>query len=145
MDCVENPYTWELSRQCTYDYTVKNGDQTSGTYIKTTRTYTELFLVGTSLGPAINTGTITRSLAIPYEVYICSGCDSFCDPSSDGVDCNAFINSYGTIDTDKIGLTCLNGYYFSGNLCQSCPQDRCLTCTDTACKSCESEYTPSVD
>jgi hypothetical protein len=32
MDCVEDPYGWEFSRKCSYDYVVGNGIIGSGSY-----------------------------------------------------------------------------------------------------------------
>lgn len=32
MDCVENPYKWDFSRKCTYDYFIGNSDPDKGSY-----------------------------------------------------------------------------------------------------------------
>lgn len=110
MDCVENPYGWDLMRRCSYDYKIENGQISSGTYVRHNRTYHELFFVGESTSPGVWTG-ITRSTQVRYEVHVCSGCSTFCNPKADN-NCFETVHAYAAIDTRITGVSCLPGYNF---------------------------------
>ena len=114
MDCVEDPDNWNSNRKCTFGYTVGNRNATYGAYIKNTYDYAELYYVGTSTTTYTWSGSISRSVIIPYQVYICSGCLEFCT-LGDG--CNEISNDYQAVDTDKVGIVCLDGFYFLHGLC----------------------------
>lgn len=59
----------------------------------------------------------TRSTELKYSVYICTGCAEFCSDITTDTSCHAINSDYKTIDTDKIGIVCVDGYFFLNNLC----------------------------
>lgn len=120
MDCVEHPNSWTYTRTCSYEYSVESGKPNTGTYVKITKAYTELFFIGEAVTEGVSTSTLPRDVTYKYQVYPCSGCLAFCDPKDTSkTGCNSFTSSYSE-DEDKKGIQCLTGYYFSANLCNAC-------------------------
>jgi hypothetical protein len=74
------------------------------------------------------TGSPPRSTTYKYAVYICTGCSNFCTDTTSDSTCHAINSDYKEIDIDKIGVECVDGYYFKNNLCQSCSVRYCLSC-----------------
>ncbi|CAD8063527.1 unnamed protein product [Paramecium sonneborni] len=146
MDCFEDPYGWEFSRKCTYDYEVGNGKLGEGTYQKVVRDYPELFFVGNSISQGIWTGTIGRIRQMKYAVYICTGCKDFCKIPDEST-CYTLGHDYQKVDFDKIAVECVEGYYMKINKCESCSIKYCSKCSSIVgsgqtdnCLSCQDGY-----
>ncbi|CAD8128288.1 unnamed protein product [Paramecium sonneborni] len=146
MDCFEDPYGWEFSRKCTYDYEVGNGKLGQGTYQKIERDYPELFFVGNSISQGIWTGMIGRERQMKYAVYICTGCKDFCKIPDEST-CYTLGHDYQKVDFDKIAVECVEGYYMKINTCESCSIKYCSKCSSIVgsgqtdkCELCQDGY-----
>lgn len=68
MDCVEHPYSWKNDRKCTYEYSIESGMVGTGTFVKMTKTYTELFFIGEAVLPGNSADILPRDVC--YRMII---------------------------------------------------------------------------
>ncbi|CAD8069965.1 unnamed protein product [Paramecium sonneborni] len=162
-DCLEDPYNWQKSRTCTYNYRIQTGSADE-VYVRENVQKT-IFYIQEKATSIVNP---TRPVKFKYELLICEGCRQFCILEANTDNNNVGDEQYDENQKDEVdegdevdevderdegqscfdnnqqdnqynGITCLDHYYYIDFECREC-QKNCKSCNSKKCKSCIDGY-----